>query len=395
MEINFRNQIKSGAVILGGHFQGLGLIRSLYEKGVPVVLVDHEPCIGRTSRYIKHFYRGPSVLKPLEYLNFLLQINQLHNLKDWILFPTDDETVYFISIYRNELMKGFRFSIPEWNVVQNLYSKKKSYRLAKKLGIPIPKTLFPKNVHDLQNLDIEYPLIIKPAVMRDFYRKTKKKVFKVNNQRELISLYKKTLDIIPSEDIMIQELIPEVWNNLYSYCPFFKNSKSIASITAKRTRQHPLEFGHASTFAHTIKNREIEEFGCQLLSKIDYYGICEVEFVFDIRDGKYKFLEVNPRVWGWHTLAKRAGLNLPYMLFCDINQLSIQVNDYNENIKWIRLLTDVPTSFLYIKKKYLSLYEYLLSLKGEKEYAVFSWHDPLPFITELLLIPYYSKKRGF
>ena len=156
-----------------------------------------------------------------------------------------------------------------------------------------------------------------------------------------------------------------------------------------------MEFGHASTFAVTIKNGAIEEYGCQLLSKIDYYGICEVEFVFDIRDGEYKFLEVNPRVWGWHTLAKRAGLNLPYMLFCDINNTSIQVKDYDENIKWIRLLTDIPTSILYIKKKYLSLHEYMHSLKGEKEYAVFSWHDPLPFITELLLIPYYSKKRGF
>jgi len=43
----------------------------------------------------------------------------------------------------------------------------------------------------------------------------------------------------------------------------------------------------------------------------------------------------------------------------------------------------------------LSLKEYFRSLKGKKEYAVWSLGDPLPFIIEVLLAPYFYFKRGF
>jgi len=35
------------------------------------------------------------------------------------------------------------------------------------------------------------------------------------------------------------------------------------------------------------------------------------------------------------------------------------------------------------------------SLKGEREFAVLSLKDPLPFVIELLLLPYLWRKRGF
>jgi predicted ATP-grasp superfamily ATP-dependent carboligase len=36
----------------------------------------------------------------------------------------------------------------------------------------------------------------------------------------------------------------------------------------------------------------------------------------------------------------------------------------------------------------MSIKEYLSSIKGEKELAVFSIDDPLPYIAETLLLPY-------
>ena len=48
---------KVGAVIIGGHFQGLGILRSLARHNVPIYLLDQELCIGRFSRYAKRFAR--------------------------------------------------------------------------------------------------------------------------------------------------------------------------------------------------------------------------------------------------------------------------------------------------------------------------------------------------
>jgi hypothetical protein len=48
-----------------------------------------------------------------------------------------------------------------------------------------------------------------------------------------------------------------------------------------------------------------------------------------------------------------------------------------------------------IMKGRMSPAEYVTSLKGKKEFAVFSLDDPLPFFAEILMIPYLWVKRGF
>ena len=40
-----------GAVVVGGDFHGLGVVRSLGFHGVPICIVNNEYSIGRVSRY--------------------------------------------------------------------------------------------------------------------------------------------------------------------------------------------------------------------------------------------------------------------------------------------------------------------------------------------------------
>ena len=115
--------------------------------------------------------------------------------------------------------------------------------------------------------------------------------------------------------ILIQELIPGGPRHLFSFCPLFKDGQVLAGITGRRARQHPMDFGHASTYAESIKVPELEIMGTKFLKAIKYYGLAEVEFMQDPRDGIFKLIEVNPRIWGWHTLAVGSGVDLPYLLF--------------------------------------------------------------------------------
>jgi len=126
-----------------------------------------------------------------------------------------------------------------------------------------------------------------------------------------------------------------------------------------------------------------------------YYGLSEVEFMYDDRNGKYKLLEINPRTWGWHTLGAAAGVNFSELLFADINNEPVCVNSFEKNVKWVRLVTDVPIVISEVCKGRLSLADYVNSLKGKKEFADYSGKDPIPFIIEVLLGPYFYYKRGF
>ena len=118
--------------------------------------------------------------------------------------------------------------------------------------------------------------------------------------------------------------------------------------------------------------------------------------MYDIKDGRFELLEVNPRIWGWHTIAIRAGLDLPYLAYADAIGKELLVGSAREGVKWVRLVTDIPTVVSEVLAGRLTIRQYLASMSGDVEFAVFSFSDPLPFIADLFLGPYnYVAGRGF
>jgi predicted ATP-grasp superfamily ATP-dependent carboligase len=390
-----RTGTRPGAVVIGGHYHGLGLIRSLAQHGVPIVLLDHMPCAACLSRYVESFHRAPSSLDPDRLLPFLLNLAEERRLKGWVIYPTDDETVFFLSKHKSALERVYRVTTPEWAVTRYAYNKALTYRLAQRIGLAIPKTFYPASEKDLADPAIPFPAIVKPAVMRTFFKTTGRKVFPVQNFDTLMAAYRKARKIIPPSEILVQELIPDVSHNLFSFSPFFRDGRVFGRVIVQRIRQHPMDFGHATTYAMTVDLSELERLGIRILSAMRFRGICEVEFIRDPRDGVFKFLEVNPRIWGWHSIALRAGVNLPYLSYLDQMGKTIEVPEFRKNVKWIREITDAMTVLKEIGKGRLSILEVLRSLQGEKELAVFSWRDPLPFFAELLRAPSLWRERGF
>lgn len=386
---------QTGAIVIGGHFQGLGLARTLALKDIPVVVLDHEFSAARFSHSVQRFLNAPNVRDGEAFLTYMKSIASLYGLEGWVVYPTDDESVYFLAKYGGDLNTLYRITTPSWDRIRFVYDKRQTYHLAERIGLPIPKTWYPDSKEELDGLDLSFPVIIKPAVMRDFFRVTRKKVFRATDRKELSIQYEKACGIVDPTNLILQEEIPEVWNHLYSFCPFYKEGTVHARVIAQRIRQHPMDFGHASTFVKTVDLPELEHLGSRFLKAMDYYGLCEVEFIRDKRDGMFRFLEVNPRVWGWHTLALRAGVNLPYLVYRDQLGLSSMNGQYRSGVKWIRLLTDTPTVFGQLIKGKMSCKDYFKSISGEKEFAVFSWSDPLPFFMEILRLPGLWKKRGF
>lgn len=377
-------------LLIGNHIQALGIIRSLGRKGIDVYLLNNRSlCIGRFSSYLKGFIKVPSIRDEDIFIKYLIKISNKKHLKDGILIPTNDAAVYFLSKYKQELEKYYTVTTPLFDIVEKAYNKKLTYQLAESIGIIIPKTYYPEDINDLNQMELKYPVIIKPAIMHSFYEKVKVKVFKVNNKKELIEKYKIASDIIDPSEILIQEIIPGGPENLYSFCSFYKKNEIIGMFMGKRSRQKPMDFGKASTFVTSVFVPELIEPSEKFLHAINYYGLSEIEFKMDPRDGIFKMLEMNPRTWLWHSLATRCGVDFPYLLYSDLNSKPINhVLKYKKNINFIHMYTDISVVLPRLMNGKMNLKDYLLSLKGEKEFAVFSFDDPLPFIAETLLLPY-------
>ena len=370
-------------------------MRTLADKGIPIILLDHEFCISKYSKFKKRFHKSPNHLETETYVNFLIELAKKENIQGWTIFPNSDPAVYALSRYKEILENYYRIPTPPWEVIRNVYIKKETYRVAEKNGIPIPKLYEQNNLEQLMALNLEYPLVIKPSIRDHFFSKTKIKAFRINNKEELIKTYKRVRAIIDPAEILVQDFIPGGPKNLYSFCPFFKNGKVITGITGRRARQHPMDFGHASTYVELAEIPELRSIAEKFLTLIDFYGIAEVEFMKDPRDNQFKLIEVNPRVWGWHTLAIAAGLDLPYLLYQDLVGESIEIPLTLKQVKWVRLITDIPTVLSEIMKGKMKLGDYVTSMKGKKEDAVLSFRDPIPFLAEVALLPYLWKRRGF
>src|SRR5271169_1480840 len=97
-----------GAVVIGGDYQGLGIVRSLGRQGVPVCVVDDERSIARYSRYTRIAQRVPSLLEAKDTVRTLLELGRARNLRGWVLYPTRDEQVAALSQNREELSGIYR-----------------------------------------------------------------------------------------------------------------------------------------------------------------------------------------------------------------------------------------------------------------------------------------------
>lgn len=389
-----RSDGNPGAVILGGHFLSLGATRSLAKHGIPVYVLDSGLCVSRFSRHVRRFFKCPPEEDEARFVEFLLRIGTENNMEKWVLFPSTDESVRILAQHRERLSEHYTVTTPPWDVVKFLYDKRLTYQLALRQGVPVPETYNIGSVDDLASLNLDFPVVLKPAISAHLSTITKKKAYRANDMQELANLYEMMATIIDPSEILVQELIPGRAENLFSFVGFFKEGMTVAGLSARRPRQHPMEFGRASTFVETVNIPELETLATQLLKGIAYSGLAEVEFMYDQKDERFELLEVNPRIWGWHTIAIRAGLDLPYLAYADAVGKELTVGPVRQGVKWVRLVTDVPTAALEILMGRLTVRQYLASMSGDTEFAVLSLSDPLTFIADLLLVPYYVKHRG-
>lgn len=385
----------TGAVIVGGDYQGLGIVRSLGKRGIPTCIIDDEASISRFSRYATYAVRVANLRDERQTVDAVLDIGHRLQLDGWVLFPTRDETVAAFSRYRSELAEFFRVPTPELSVVQYAWDKRNTYRLAHELDIPTPRTWYPNSLGELERIEAQLPLVIKPAIKEHFIYATKAKAWRADSQAELVERFQQAAALVEPGEVMIQELIPGDGRQQFSFCAFFKDGQALGSMVARRHRQHPPEFGRASTFVETIDLPLLETRSTRFLQAINYYGLVELEFKLDPRDSQYKLLDVNTRTWGYHTLGQRAGVDFPSILFADQLGETVQPCRGQQGVKWVRLATDLSTGIVEILGKQLDWKDYVRSLKHIQVESVFSLKDPLPGLVELALLPYLFMKRGF
>lgn len=383
----------TGAIVIGGDYRGLGIVRSLGRQGIPVWVLYDEHRLATRSRYAKECAVWPDGSDEI-HTRYLRYLCATYHLDGWALFPTADETAAYVARQHAELAEHFTLTTAPWEEFRWAYDKRLSNELADSLGISHPRTWRPADRAELATLDVVFPAILKPAYKTTLNQFTMAKAWPVNSHAELIQKYDEACAYTSPESIMVQEIIPGGGESQLSFAALADEGAVIASITARRTRQYPMDFGRASTFVETIEDDEAAEEGRRLIAATHLTGLVEVEFKRDPRTRRLQLLDINPRIWGWHTLGERAGVDFSYLMWRHAFQLPVAETRARPGVRWIRGMTDFPTAIKELVGRRLSPGEYLRSIRPPVGHAVLALDDPLPAALEAPLTLRLIARRG-
>jgi D-aspartate ligase len=384
-----------GAIVMGGDYRGLALVRSLGRHKIPVWVINQaDQRLAGASRYASRtlFYRD---WEDEGGLSFLLELGRKHDLKGWLLFPTSDESVRLLALHHDQLSELYEMTVPPWQTLRWAVDKRLMHQLADQLGVDHAKTYYPCCVDEIASLKLSFPVIVKPTRRDKFNPLTAAKAWRADDLQTLISRYQEACQLLPPQMLMIQEIIPGRGETQFSYAALWKDGQPVASLVARRSRQYPVDFGRASTFVETVNEPRVIDPAVRFLKAIQYSGLVEVEFKQDLRTGEFNLLDINPRVWGWYSLCRRAGVDFVHILWQIYQNEPVTETHARIGERWVRLLPDFLASLKEIQLGHLPVREYFRSLAGPKESAIFVPDDPLPGLLEAPLLFYLFGKRFF
>ena len=383
-----------GALLMGADYRALGVARSLGRRRIPVWMIRQGGhLVAAASRYVRRrvsWQEGEDAEK----IDFLVDLSIKNGLKDWALIPTDDYTVVLASLYRDVLSKHYRVTVPRWEKLRWACDKRLLHELAETLGVHRPWTKCITADQEVRDLDCPFPVILKPAIRHKPTSLAIPKAWRADNREALLARFKEASGLIPAENLIIQEVIPGGGEAQFSYAALCKDGFPLASVVAQRLRQYPKDFGQFSTFVETISEPRVAESAERLLAATRFTGLVEVEFKKDPRNGQFKVLDINPRVWGWHTLCVRAGVDFSYLLWLLARGEPVPRLRGRAGERWIHTSADLRVAIGEIWSGSFSLASYLRSVRGAVESAIFSWDDPIPGLLDLPLFAYSMGKRA-
>jgi D-aspartate ligase len=373
------------ALVFNCHITGLAVARSLGKRGIPVVGLDRdENGYGLHSKFTAVAGRCPYPLDDERgFIDLLLEIGAELKQKA-VLFPCLDEWVFAVAHHRRELEEYFLIPFSEIETVERILDKNLLYRKCEARGIPIPRTFYlgeqtPQQIAS----EIEFPCIVKPALQREFTNEFGEKVFRVATREEFLAMCERA----GRHALLAQEIVGSGVDSFYSLCSYVgRDGEAKGVFVGRKLEQYPPDFGTACL----VDSRYVDEIvgrGVDILREFGYQGISEVEFLRDERDGEFKLLDINTRVWKWIALPITAGIDLPWLAYADAVYGKVKTADrQRDGMRWVYLKDYVALrrETAGVEQTTLSEKDWLELVAGEDGSeivdAVLSRGDPAPFV---------------
>lgn len=369
------------SLVLGGYVNGYNIIKELYSCGLRnIALLDYRKSMGAYSNKIKHFKKIGKTAVALR--NAIFELKKI--CEYIVIFPTDDLQLENLHEIYNDI-KEFCFIPFNYDNVLESLDKTIQYTYCEKYNIPYPKTIFINDVENIKQIEyMIFPIIIKPNKYFD-----QKGVFRslfldsINDYKKNITKLEYFLD--KKITFLASEYIPGDDTNMYSYVGYRDNNGNILNEwVGKKLTQFPDKFGVFSSASNKYRE-DVEKQGKKLLEVMDLRGgVYEPEFKYDVRDNKYKLMEITLRSTMWHRLGNISGVKMQYTQYLNALGKNI-VRQYQQRDKEIHLVYMKHEIYnLIFRKRYWKHFKYNVFGGYCREFAVWDKSDVKPFLFDSL-----------
>jgi len=292
------------AVVIGSSPNSLGAVRSLAAAGIRTIAVALDP---DDPLLLSRFGEKVLLLSEDDLCNGLLEMAAKKRLSKAVLIPTADNLVDCLNQDRDRLSQTFQLAIAGPDELTCLLDKAYETQAVHRLGIPVPETLYPlPDKPEEVGQRLRFPVILKPRTFQAKKRLGRKNVVVAGMEdlREAFRQYAACLD-----GLLAQECVPGDDDTLWVCdCVFDSKSELISAFTFKKLRTAPAHHGVAS-MAVSEYNADLIELSRQVGKGLNYVGPADLDFKYDARDGKFKYLELNARLGMCNGFATRCGVN--------------------------------------------------------------------------------------
>ena len=375
------------AIVMNMFYTGLGIARSLGERGIRVIgLSSHRGIYGNYTRYADVRFCPDSRENPDQLIEFLVKLGQeLGGIS--LIYPTRDDDVVFLDRFRSRLSSHFTPVIPSAEALDACLDKWETYGAARKAGVPVPRSWKIENQEDLCGSvsEISFPAVMKP-ISAYYWRKAgawdqvgARKAICVHSAIELQQEYKQVA--YADGRVLVQEMIPGGDENiLIAACYMDQTNKLAGSFTVQKLAQIPEQFGTGCVLK-TVDRPELIALAARLLESIKFSGIAEVEFKWSPSAQEYQLIEINPRPWDQHRLGNACGVDLIHLTYCDFSGQNLPAIQKSETeFKWVAEDVMLMESLRSLWRKDGKIRSLRRLAKGKRIYAIWSAADPLPFL---------------
>ena len=362
------------------HHGSVGIARSLGRVKVPVYAVSEDRFTPMAlSRYVVDTFRwsDPKLRSESFRDDLLTMASQIGSRS--VLIPTDDFAARFVAGHESELRSAFICPIVDPDLPELLSDKRKLHSLCMRVGVPCPETCFSHSIDDVKQFleNARFPVMIKAASFGGLPANVSS-TRTAANAKEVLEIYSR-LNETDIPNLLLQEYIPQGSEDWIFQGYRNPDTGCMISFTGRKLRSWP-PFAGPTTLGVSQINETIAREAKALVEKIGYAGIMDLDYRLDVRDGKYKLLDFNPRIGAnFRMFADQAEMDVVRAMHLDLTGRNVSFASPQQSRRLLVESFDFVASLSYIRRRALTWRAWWDSLQGVHELAWLQRDDLIPF----------------